>query len=382
MEFQEDLKAFLDGELDPMREELIRRALAERPELQQELDQVRAIGDCLRAEPQPVPHGLEETLISLQRGRPRRSTPTWLFGLGFAGAAALAFAVFVRTASPDLSADSAVAMKSAAPVESGMLNRAVDKMADAAQAPRAAVSGATKAAPENPTKSLASPKAPKKNHSAPVGGSVNTLKKGAEAPMTSPAASIEPSLLAITPHQDNPPVELTVSSLAAAESLLAAINRDNKAVVIPEVEQAGDSAPSPKRKEVLIEVAEDDLPKLLAELKKLPVLTDEALKQQGQFDRSSSQNRNGEGFGGPGGRPNDSRNDNRNQGPSQVQNQNQSRGQASNQNQLKSEDQSREQNKALAKSNSNQYARDGAIDESKGPAKRRIKIILIEKGKE
>lgn len=75
MSLRDDLKAYVDGELPPMRMAEIRDAIERDPELAAEVRELEAIGRTLRAEAwQPTAAGLDETLRSLQR---KRSAPRW-----------------------------------------------------------------------------------------------------------------------------------------------------------------------------------------------------------------------------------------------------------------------------------------------------------------
>lgn len=67
MSIREDLKAFIDGELDEPRNAEVRAAIERDPELEREIALLRAIGDEIRAmAPEPVAKGLERTLDSLR----------------------------------------------------------------------------------------------------------------------------------------------------------------------------------------------------------------------------------------------------------------------------------------------------------------------------
>ena len=92
-----NLKAYLDGALSPAETAEVERALAADPALREELRQLQALGDSLRAyAPNPVPVGMEETLLALTASR--RPRPIWsrLALLGTGALAVLAIALTVN----------------------------------------------------------------------------------------------------------------------------------------------------------------------------------------------------------------------------------------------------------------------------------------------
>jgi hypothetical protein len=87
----DDLKAYVDGELPPEAAERVRAALERDRELAQEAEQLREIGACLRAFPEPEPVGQAATLAALSARR-GSFAGTWGFAL-----AACAGVLFVAT---------------------------------------------------------------------------------------------------------------------------------------------------------------------------------------------------------------------------------------------------------------------------------------------
>lgn len=87
----DDLKAYVDGELPPEAAERIRAALERDRELAREAEALREIGACLRSFPEPEPVGQAATLAALTSRR-GSFTGNWGFAL-----AACAGVLFVAT---------------------------------------------------------------------------------------------------------------------------------------------------------------------------------------------------------------------------------------------------------------------------------------------
>lgn len=86
----DDLKAYVDGELPPDAAERLRTALDADPALAREADALRALGVALRRLPEPDPVGRAATLAALQR----RPKPLWrVWAPALAGCAAVLAAV-------------------------------------------------------------------------------------------------------------------------------------------------------------------------------------------------------------------------------------------------------------------------------------------------
>jgi anti-sigma factor RsiW len=66
----EDLKAYIDGELPPDAADRLRAALAVDPLLRQEAEHIRRLGDAVRGLPLPEPVGQAATLAALSRRQP------------------------------------------------------------------------------------------------------------------------------------------------------------------------------------------------------------------------------------------------------------------------------------------------------------------------
>ena len=89
----DDLKAYVDGELPPEAADRVRAALERDRDLAQEAEQLQAIGACLRSMPEPEPVGQAATLAALSK---RRGSFAGTWGLALAGCAAVLFvATFV-----------------------------------------------------------------------------------------------------------------------------------------------------------------------------------------------------------------------------------------------------------------------------------------------
>jgi hypothetical protein len=90
MSIREDLKAYIDGELDATRAAEVRAALESDPQLREEADQLKLLSQEIRqfaAEPQVF--GLERTLHALRPRRPWWRSPARLSFAGVAGALAV-----------------------------------------------------------------------------------------------------------------------------------------------------------------------------------------------------------------------------------------------------------------------------------------------------
>jgi hypothetical protein len=92
MSVRDDLKAYVDGELDAVRMEQVRKALAEDPELAREAEALRQIGAAIRRHARrPEAAGAAEALRRLEAPRPR--VPWRGLSLAVAGVAVLMVAV-------------------------------------------------------------------------------------------------------------------------------------------------------------------------------------------------------------------------------------------------------------------------------------------------
>lgn len=98
MSFREDLKAYLDGELSPMRMAEVREAVDRDPELARELAELRAVAQAMQADVIAVdPAGLERTLQAMQKRKRRDRQVTWQLGVVVAGVFAVVyFPVFAK----------------------------------------------------------------------------------------------------------------------------------------------------------------------------------------------------------------------------------------------------------------------------------------------
>ncbi len=86
----DDLKAYVDGELPPDAAERVRAALDADPFLRKEAEALRSLGVALRALPEPEPVGQAATLAALSQRRPLWSSPLIrLWGPALAGCAAV-----------------------------------------------------------------------------------------------------------------------------------------------------------------------------------------------------------------------------------------------------------------------------------------------------
>ena len=142
MNMRDDLKAYLDGELDPARMSEIETALKHSPELQREADELRALSVAIsQAAQQLEPMGLENTLKALQ-GRPKPVRLNWgrvvCIG-GLAGACVLAISVIRPMMSSSDSADSSASADTMA---------ANSFQADAKSQPEVMAKSAAPAAPQ------------------------------------------------------------------------------------------------------------------------------------------------------------------------------------------------------------------------------------------
>jgi hypothetical protein len=93
--YREDLKAFLDGELPEPRAQEIRLALARDADLAAESEALQQISQAIQGVPEPAAHGLEQTLWALenQKRKPKPRPVPWFIGLGLAGACSLLMAI-------------------------------------------------------------------------------------------------------------------------------------------------------------------------------------------------------------------------------------------------------------------------------------------------
>lgn len=100
MSVRDDLKAYLDGELPPLRMAEIRDAINKDPALAREVEQLRALAASLQAlASRPVMTGLEDTLAALGRAEKRRP---WFIRYGFPLATATAAFVLAVAIAPKL----------------------------------------------------------------------------------------------------------------------------------------------------------------------------------------------------------------------------------------------------------------------------------------
>jgi len=123
MSLHEDLKAFLDGELEPTRAEEVKAALERDPGLRRELAELKSLSATIQISvAEVIPSGLEKTLAALEKRQPtRQALPlSWLWTGGIAITAVLMVVVvlpmFSHSASDSASTVSAgaVAMESKA----------------------------------------------------------------------------------------------------------------------------------------------------------------------------------------------------------------------------------------------------------------------------
>ena len=82
MSIHDDLKAYLDGELEPGRAEEVRQAIESDPALKREAEFMRSLGDEIRAVSiDPQVYGLERALDAVQPKNPWWGAPAWRTGL-------------------------------------------------------------------------------------------------------------------------------------------------------------------------------------------------------------------------------------------------------------------------------------------------------------
>ena len=140
MNIQENLKAYVDGELSPADAEQVRLAIESNPALAREVEAIRSIGSVIQLNAKAyTPIGMNEALRAIQA---KRKTPwymqPWTWGAGLAGTAAVAFAFYVnRPPTADSSLTTAIAAVSG-PVamnDKTATSRPVPSVVPAPQAP-------------------------------------------------------------------------------------------------------------------------------------------------------------------------------------------------------------------------------------------------------
>ncbi len=95
MNTREDLKAYLDDELETVRREEVRQALERDPALREELESLRLLGEAIAAAaPMPLASGLEDTLRRLESLPGPRRRLRWL-PLATAGGALLVLGMLI-----------------------------------------------------------------------------------------------------------------------------------------------------------------------------------------------------------------------------------------------------------------------------------------------
>ena len=177
MNYSEDLKAYLDGELDLARSTEMERELASNADLRAELADLKKVGDSIKAMAlQPEALGLEQTLAALNRKPSNRHSFTfpWLWGSGLATVAALVVVVVLwpggdANVRAKATANGAVAMSDA-------------KSADASASAASSAQKLIAPLPKMTAMPSPAPKVPLELGAKPV-GSVPRTKRGAESPL-------------------------------------------------------------------------------------------------------------------------------------------------------------------------------------------------------
>ena len=118
MSLNEDLKAYIDGELSPERMEEIRKAIEVDETLRQECSELKTLGESIRTYAnQFQPHGLESTLAALNRVERRKRFFDYRWPLVGLVTACVAFCFFLPNLFPRASqSDSGVSSVAMAPV--------------------------------------------------------------------------------------------------------------------------------------------------------------------------------------------------------------------------------------------------------------------------
>jgi len=340
MNEREDLKAFLDNELPPVRMDEVRAAVETDPELAHELEELRQLSVSIRAAAfNPVPVGLESTLAAVGKKRNDLVRLRMGLGIGIAVTACVCAVAMVAVLKGSSSADdvgavamndSALSSKSfisgASPMAEDHADQAKTKMAlrapnksagafrdnPAVMAKSAAASPVTSPHPEAPRAGRTIPEKPAapaaKVLSTPVASGMDRVSAGhkpfKDSEPTPFAATSKAPAYAISP----PPVMLEVASVSDAEAKLRqTIGAHNGSVVsVTSVSAIGEGA-----RQVTVTVPDSEYALTVAAIQDLKKANLTANLAIGGVQTQAPVNQGagggggfgGGGFGGPGGPP-------------------------------------------------------------------------------
>jgi len=308
MSMREDLKAFLDGELDRTRSDEVKAALERDPNLRKEAEQLQAVSSAIRSHAAEIaPEGIERTLAALAKSKPRsRFVMPW--GWAVAGALSTAVALIaLLQLLPKSENDSAAPASVAMADKQGLfldekapaVAKGQDKNSSANQAkalapvqpptaPRARVAAASPRAKTPGTSAAARGKIVTRVHT-PVDGLVASRKDELKTTVTlssaaKPIAGLKKTptnLVVMAPMAE--PAGTVVLTFATKEfgrkQVLDAVGKyavaDAPSVVGGAQRFAaggfgGGRAAGDEEKPITVDLPEDQADKILADLKKLP----------------------------------------------------------------------------------------------------------------
>ncbi len=302
MNYHEDLKAFVDGELSPARTEDIRQAIARDPALAAEVEEMRSLSAVFRAVPQPEPHGLDDTLRALRLAEPkaaRRSPWAWWLGISLAGAGGLVM-MLTSLDNPGAASDSAGFASASREAASPMAGDSAKENAKRYVAKAESQERDLSLRNETTNKAVTVPAPPTVQR---IRGKVEQKQTGRKAVEKAEAVTPEPSLPEVLPSVKDevpvasiapaePEVELKVPSLEEGRAELLAFATENKSKLVESEDK--------ETKTLVLEVPEDQLEAVLAKLKLLPKMMAEKRKRA-QFAAPAAAGPGGPGGGGFGG---------------------------------------------------------------------------------
>jgi hypothetical protein len=308
MDIREDLKAYVDGELNERRRQEVEAALARDSDLRRELDEIAAISQTLRTTPTFAVHGLEDTLVRLQRGK--RMASRWVWGLAATAAAvAIGFAVIPGPRDDEAIAGSPATVAMASKNDVAQIPMAMGKDARRIQlqaAPKAPHPKSISSKSKRVSAAASSGKRPGEReyqrpsavHSQPSAGSHNEPNKQI---FDSKVADVTGT---IKPPTDQEIIVEVASTSEAAEELQKLALEQGATVVPPSpektraaLESTKSTATNPDRREIVLEVPESTSRKFADAVRDLPA----RLKLK-DFNANRNVNGNGRGnLGGAGG---------------------------------------------------------------------------------
>ncbi len=308
MSYRDDLKAFVDGELNQARTEEIRVAIERDPALATEVSELRHLTSSFQAVPQVEPYGLDETLRALRLAEPRDVSRSpdwrlgWRLGLGLAGAGA--FLLMINTLSgpsgfasevSDMAASSTSAQES---VAASTIERAPDQYVAKAERPAANLRSSedVRAAPPSAAKDPQPPTTRRRNEFTPPRSQANVVSPGAgstkptQKDLAPPLRAEPPNAIALLAPPKEQPLEIRVDSLEEAELALATLAAEHDLKLEPV------KSTEANQKALVLEVPEDQAEAMMVKLKQLQKTLEETSKRTTASSRAADTKGAGDGM--------------------------------------------------------------------------------------